>query len=303
MFIRTLLISLFLIGTAHAQDFALAIEEQMDVIQNITFKTAREMNSGSCVERYRKLHKDRVFNILLGFGYTDNTPRDTVYDWFMVNGFVRAILGPCRQGISACEFLRSKNDPDKYIKTIQDRDGQNVRVELMILRGSISGNHSQNISPRNIARQNAYCKQITDKFFIEMMKGPEIAIYGGHSRNGGGPDFCPPKVLQNGHVDYDWYERVHPGMTRMLDALARSTKDTQVLIMHSCKSISHFYRQVRAIKPQMAFLGSTKLLGMKPDFQNQYGGVDGILSLRCEKGLKASMNQGVGIDFLNLFTK
>ncbi len=135
-----------------------------------------------------------------------------------------------------------------------------------------------------------------------MMKGPEVVIYSGHSRNGGGPDFCPPRVLSNGHVDYDWYQRMHPGMTRMLDALARSEKDSQVLVMHSCQSISHFYRKVREIKPKMAFMGSTQLLGMKPDFQNQYGGIDAFLSMRCERGMKASMSQGVGFQFLGLFT-
>lgn len=287
---------------AHAQDFFQAIEEQMDVIQNISYKTAREMNGGSCVRRYDDLHKDRVFNVLIGFGYTDNSPYDQVFDWYMVNGFTRVLTGPCRQGISACEFQRSRQDPDKYFKTISDRTGNPVRVEVMVLRGSISGSHANNLALKNVALQNSVCKAVTDKFFVEMMKGPEVVIYSGHSRNGGGPDFCPPKVLGNGHVDYDWYEKMHPGMTRMLDALARAQKDPQVLVMHSCKSISHFYRKVRAIKPNMAFMGSTQLLGMKPDFQNQYGGVDGFLSLRCEKGMKASMSQGVGIEFLGLFT-
>lgn len=292
-----------MMASVSAVDFAKAIDDQITVIQNISFKTASEMTAGSCVRRYKSLLTDKTFNILIGFGYSDSAPADIVYDWYMVNGFIRQLTSPCQNGISACGFLRSRTDTDLYVKTVQDLDGKPVRVEVMVLRGSLSGSHAQNISSANLARQNLLCGRVTDKFFSEMMKGPEIVYYSGHSRNGGGPDFCPPKVLGNGHVDYDWYERMHPGMTRMLDALARSTKDTQVLAMHSCSSITHFYRKVRAIKPNMAFLGSTKLLGMLPDFQNQFGGLDSFLSYRCEKGIKASMNQGVGIDLVNLFTK
>lgn len=303
MFIFKVLILVFISSSPlYAQDFAAALEEQMDILQNINYKTARDFNSGACFRRYDKLLKDNTLNILIGFGYTDSVPHDLVYDWYMVNGLVRALTGPCRQGISACEFKRSK-DPYKFIRDIEGLDGRLHRVEVTLIRGSISGSHKDNMSPKNIARQQATCELATNKFFEEMMKGPEVVYYSGHSRNGGGPDFCPPKVLGNGHVDYDWYERMNPGMNRMLDALARSTKDTHVLAMHSCSSISHFYRKVSAIKPQMAFLGSRFLLNMKSDFQNQYGSLDAILNLRCQSGLKASMGQGVGIELVNMFGK
>lgn len=301
----TTLIAAFLIATvsqvARAQDFIKLLNDQMDVIQNISSKTAIDFNSGSCVDRYRSLFKDGTLNILIGFGYSDSVPGDVVFDWYMVNGLRRVLTGPCRQGVSACEFQAVPGNPDKFIRTIEDADGQVKKVELTLLRASLSGSHKSNISAANSAQQKTLCEAVEKKFYNEMLKGPEIVHYSGHSRNGGAPDFCPPRVRADGHVDYNWYEKNRPGLKQLTSTLAAAKPGTQVLAMHSCSSILHYFKKIRAVKPDLAIIGSSDLVKMSPDFQNQYGGLDALLSLRCEKGLKESMAQGIGMEIHGLF--
>src|SRR5689334_15767917 len=121
-----LLLLLALTSTAFAQDYIKVLEEQMDRLQDIDAPTALDTQSSMCTKRYDYLLKDGVLNILVGFGYIDTVPNDTVHDWFMFNGLRRTIMGPCRQGISACEFTQSRTEAGKYFKTIKDRNGKNI---------------------------------------------------------------------------------------------------------------------------------------------------------------------------------
>ncbi len=289
----------FLSTTAFAQDFYKELQLQQDELQQLTSKTAYDFATGKCTERYRKLFKDGTLNIVIGFGYSDAVPKDVVFDWYMVNGFKRVLTEPCRQGISACEFKISKNDPDTLFKNIEDQDGVSRRVEITLLRGSLSGNHSSNISAANIAKQRVLCENTKTRFYNEIKKGAEVVYYSGHSRDGGGPDFCPPHVRADGHVDYDWYQKNRPGLKLLSSALSSAAKPTQLLALHSCSSLPHFYGRLQ--KPGLAFFGYNKTVKMTPDFRNQYGGLDALLSLRCQLGLKQSMQEDIPTEILNFF--
>lgn len=287
--------------SAHATDFYQALQLQMDDLQQIRAKTANDFTAGKCLERYRNLFKDGTLNITIGFGYSDAVPKKTVFDWYMVNGFRRVLTEPCRQGLNACEFKVSKNDPNKLFKMIEDPDGIRRRVEISVLRGSLTGIHQNNISPANIKAQTALCKATEARFYQEIKNGAEIVYYSGHSRDGGGPDFCPPLTRADGHVDYTWYRRNKPGLKLLTNALKQAVKPTQILALHSCGSTAHFYQTVAPIHPTMAILGYKETVMMTPDFQNQFGGLDALLSFRCQKGLSESMQKDIPTQIHRMF--
>jgi hypothetical protein len=288
-------------SSALAQDFLDALNEQMDVIQQISSKSALDFTTGKCVDRYQKLWKDGTLNIVIGFGYTDSVPNDVVFDFFMGNAFRKALTGPCRQGVSACEFTQSRTSPTKFTKLIETLDGQFRQVQITLLIPSISGSHRLNTSPVNSAKQSTACKNAESAFYQEVRNGAEIVYYSGHSRDGGGPDFCPPKTLPNGHVDYSWYRRNQPGLKLLLSNMSVARQPTQVLALHACASVPHFLRPVQSQFSGLAVLGYHQLVKIMPDFQNQYGGLDSFLSFKCQKGMKESMSQGIATEIFKLF--
>lgn len=296
----TTIIGLFS-GTLWAQDFYKAIQEHMDDLQQIRSATARDTKSLKCINRYNNLMKDGTLNIVVAFGYSDFVPNTPVYDWYMTKGLKRALMEPCRQGLNACEFKQSKNDPNKLFKMIEDLDGKMKKVELVLIQGALTGHHPTNISPINLARQMALCQSVTARFYDEIKKGSEIVYYSGHSRDGGGPDFCPPITRADGHVDYNWYHAHKPGLKILLGALKNTVKAPQVLALHSCSSLSHFSKAVSAASPGTALMGYRKTVGMTPDFKNMFGGLDALLSFRCQKGLSESMNVDIPTDVIGVF--
>jgi hypothetical protein len=295
---RPLLAFLFMVFTiapAQAVNFFHELENQMDELQAINAPTALDANASAvCRQRYQRLFADGVLDVVVGFGYTDSST-DIVYDWYMVNGFRIALTGPCRQGLNACEFKQLKNSPDVYVRSITGPDGKERKVRLTLLRPSLSGSQAQNIGALK-AQQQAHCQQTETRFYQEISNGAEVVYYSGHSRNGGAPDFCPPRTLSNGHVDYDSYERNPVGRNKLIDSLKANAAKTQIIAMHSCDSTRHYRWRMLNANPRLAIFSTPRLVKMAPDFQNQYGGLDALLSLRCERGLKASMAREFPMD-------
>jgi len=301
---RTLLTMALLlcwVAPASAVNFYDELHLQMDVLQTLNTPSASEAKaSKQCRQRYERLFQDGTLNVLIGFGYSDSVPHDVVFDWYMVNGFRMALTEKCRPGISACGFKAVASKSDVFERTMKTPQGRTVRVEVTLLRPSLSGSHAQNTSAHNRERQLTLCQSVENRFYQELERGPEVVYYSGHSRNGGAPDFCPPRVRADGHVDYPWYQRQRPGLNRLLQSL-RLARTTQILAMHSCDSTRHYRRRVLNIRPEMAIFSTPDLVKMAPDFRNQYGGLDALLSQRCEEGLQDSMTEGLPMDIHGMF--
>ncbi|MES2856168.1 MAG: hypothetical protein V4692_09905, partial [Bdellovibrionota bacterium] len=109
-----------------------------------------------------------------------------------------------------------------------------------------------------------------------------------HSRKGGGPDFHPPKLLQNLHVNYSWYAKHTPGLKRLVDALATTAKPAALLMM-SCNSANLFLKPVQKVAPMMSYSGTNAVI--PGDIPNKAGmaGMDAFLKFQCEEGFRRQM--------------
>ena len=69
-------------------------------------------------------------------------------------------------------------------------------MTIRITRPSLSWNSKENTNVNNLAKQQIACKAAKEKFMGEIAAGADVAFYIGHSRDGGGPDFCSANDFQ-----------------------------------------------------------------------------------------------------------
>lgn len=269
------------------------IIDEMNVIRSITNTTTALDTTAplSCINRYSKIFSDEALDITIGIGYYDDSEVDYVWDPELGISLVKAITAPCTSKISACGFVRSKKNAALFTKTIINPFGKSHRVNLKLVRGSLSYSHSYNLANKNL--QDERCKQAANIYYSAIEQGEEVVIYTGHSRDGGGPDFCPSVRTKNDHIDYNWYRKNRPGTKKLLESVATSVnnkKSPELMVFNSCYSVNHFYSKINKINPEIGFIGSTNLVYGDEDFKSMYGTLDSILALRCSSGLKAAIN-------------
>jgi hypothetical protein len=109
----------------------------------------------------------------------------------------------------------------------------------------------------------------------------DAVFYNGHSRDGGGPDFAPPRLTENGHVDYTWYEKNQPGIRPVMKRLDNDAK-VKLLGLFSCSSTKHFDDKLRAAKPGLALISSPKLLYYADANKNMFAALSALLRQECE---------------------
>ena len=219
-----------------------ANERLLDLLR-IQSETARDKLSPNCVRRYQNLYKDGVLNVALGFGYWDNSPGEYVFDAFIANGLKAVLLAECTPGRLVCGFTAVG---DVFTKWVPGPDGKANRFTISLSQGSLTTSNLNNTTVYK-DKQNTRCEAARSKYFREIAAGSEVAMYVGHSRDGGGPDFCPPVRDPNKHTDYPWYRKNRPGLSSLvasMDAARTRGKQTQVLAMYSCYSHRHFYQKI-----------------------------------------------------------
>lgn len=306
------IVGLVLLATSlssFAVDFNQLMREEVLNIQSLRSMTASDLNAPkACRKRYRELFPaGGTVRISLGLGYADSTPGNVVWDGYMITAFLNGINARCEPGLQFCGFSRDKVDPLLFRKIVTGPTGEtNTMVELRITQGAIGRDNASNLSPQNKERQMRACQAATAKFMGEVAAGADIALYFGHSRNGGGPDFCPPVRTADGqHVNYDWYRAHRPGITALLDSMkeaAAASKPNKVVGMFSCSSQLHFARRFVAANPKAGYLLTSRTITFGELFQDIYAAVDGLLAQRCADGFEDSFERRKdGTRWYNMF--
>jgi hypothetical protein len=93
--------------------------------------------------------------------------------------------------------------------------------------------------------------------FIYGLQNSEVIIYMGHSRDGGGPSFEPPKLDSDGHVNYDYYHKNKSAKRMMVEALANSPSKSRLIALLSCSSIRWFSKSIEDNAPASGVIGTT----------------------------------------------
>ena len=204
--------------------------------------------SQKCGEKMRRLYQDGTAQVDLFLGYLDSggTPPVTA-DAVQRAYLVQKLYLSC--GAEPCGFKADPKNADRLSKSLSD--GKKIQVNL----------HSSAVSNRDDLNrgnpdQAARTAKMNEKF-KSALKNNEAVFFIGHSRDGGGPDFGPPRLLKNGHTDYEWYRKNRPGL-KMIEQNMRKSHP-ELYGSFSCDSLNHFAAPIRSVNPDVIYFGTKRL--------------------------------------------
>jgi hypothetical protein len=254
-----------------------------------------------CDRFYSKVKAKGEAKINLGIGYYDSSEGEPFsFDYypdhsstlahfdFGMNATIdiayaevyRQILTrPCIGHLQICGF--NEAGAGQFEKMVTAPDGTKVRAIVQIKNGSYSPEHDKNISIYK--DQQSAKSDATTHWFFDGLKTADLAVYNGHSRKGGGPDFSPPKLLPTLHVNYPYYQKATPGLNRLLAGLNASAHPAALMLM-SCNSALLFEKKVGKVAPEMSFAGTNAIIPGDLPTKGALAGIDSFLKFQCQAG-------------------
>jgi hypothetical protein len=253
-----------------------------------------------CDDMYSKVLAKREISIVFGLGYYDSSEggaptysygdgsqsgmNDTI-DIAYKSMYRQLFTRKCSHQLRLCGMKETADG--RFEKDVKSPQGEKVHVILEMRNSSLTHDHQTNVGPR-LAEQMAK-SDATTRWFFGSIPSADVVVYNGHSRKGGGPDFSPPKLLSNAHVNYPWYQRQTPGLNKLLQALEEPAKPSVLLLM-SCNSKELFERKVSAVAPHTAFSGTKAVIPGDIATKGALGGIDSFLRFQCQDGYTREMN-------------
>jgi len=265
-------------------------------------KGSAASGDSSCRSFYSQLFQDGTLNFAVGLGYFDGSSAnyqfagkeypDIVLDPYAYNAFINVLRTKCKGTNSqVCGFQISNGVLAKKIRASFGRD---VTVNIRIANGGASPDNKQNASPsgKMTSAQAKKSENARRVFFGGIQKGAEVAIYMGHARSGGGPDFYPPRLLANGHVDYGYYKAQREGISTLLGVLqqaAAAGQSPKVVALLACKSSGLFASSVSKYSPGSMIISAKDLFNDRDIFPTGLAVMDALMSERCESAFVRSI--------------
>ena len=205
--------------------------------------------------------KIKSLEIHLDFGYKDARPARFVGDRYERLRILQDFLKPCSSVLNfACGFSRDAEDADLLTKKIKNSEDQNWLIQIRLMASSSGPDDDEN-------RRNPYQAALSKRAMANFRQGlrqADAVFYIGHSRDGGGPDFSPPVLSKNDHVNYDWYKKNKPGLSSLLSSLkripARNKNHRRVLGLMSCASRELFTKKIRQVDAHLELVTVPDLL-------------------------------------------
>ena len=251
-----------------------------------------------CLPIYKNAIKNGIFDIRYALGYFDDS-RGTDIIWNnqnyglspsldigIYNSIRKALTDPCtdRAQLNLCGFSES-GDPNMG-KVILEKKinliGNVVLVRISLTQASASESFVDN-KGRLADRQKFLTAQSEENYFGGIGVA-DVVIYNGHSRNGGGPDFNPPILNSELHVNYDGYYKVkRPGITRVLDLIKRGQNKETLLTFFSCFSKKHFLDDLLKANPKQRLVLSADTIDYFDSLKGSMGYLEGLMRGTCRQ--------------------
>jgi len=253
--------------------------------------------AAGCKSRYEKLYSDGDISIVLGLGYYDNRPGgNAVQDITMDSEISRMLLSPCTPNQTVCGFTALKPDPSEkhtkiFGKRINSPEGKPRVIRIRLFHAAENMNDDVN----RVSASQAQRSTEVESAFRNALRSADIVFYLGHSRDGGGPDFDPPRLLPDLHVDYNWYHQNKGDFRELLTEIGARSAPPKLLALLSCSSSMHFATGIRRVSPQAGLLLSLNTITDGQMFEGLGTFINGIQKFRCESQLAADLN-AVNID-------
>ncbi len=242
----------------------------------------------TCRQQLLNISSDNVIDITLAFGYMDVSQGQEASDSFYQRGdvldqdakdaFETILTSSClREHNFACGFRKSGG---YLVKRLRNRlTGRNMQVNIQLLAPSVTSDDSQNKN-RYLAEQQQSSQQVRGRF-MSALQTADAVIYLGHARSGGGPDFSPPVLTANGHVDYSYYRHEQAGIKSMLAALNQASRPPALLGLLACKSTDLFSRSVRRASPGSILVSADSLFDYNDILPTGFAMLEAVISQRC----------------------
>lgn len=250
---------------------------------------------GSCTEKIlSRLKNPSELTIGVALGYSDLTDEhfDLVTDSFTLSTLVNNLTQKCSYlGQGFCEFnwvTGSEHDVNMYTRTIQTIDGQYVKINVYTMNASYSIGNSDNKTKYKSEQEKK--TQIAKAFYGWALQNADMVFYEGHSRDGGGPDFAPPRPSHSGTVNYPWYHANKPGLKFLLASLDAADEKPSRLGLFSCASRGHFLKSLKSHAPNSKLYLSTKVVEAGKTKAALMKTLESVMNFECDSELKSRLS-------------
>ncbi len=274
-------------GLEMAYDRLLNSTRSRIVAQNLIGNSKPE----TCHSQALEIRADGKIEITLVFGYMDvsggqdfNDSGTALYG----NGHVldldakNALRGflksrcPSRKAV-ACDF---RGSGDTLTKRVRDRwTNQNLNVTIHLAAPAVTPYNSENTGKYS-GNQRQSSERVKN-IFLNALQTQDATIYMGHARSGGGPDFLPPELYNNGHVNYSHYKSAQAGIRSMLAALGGAAEPSSVVGVLACKSTGLFANRIRSEAPGSLLVTADDLFDYNDILPTGYAMLEALISQRC----------------------
>lgn len=159
-------------------------------------------------------------------------------------------------------------------------NGSPVRVHLNLTHASASELYLDNLGPLS-ARQATLTAQSEENFFGGL-SAADVIFYNGHSRDGGGPDFKPPVLLDpSKKPNYPFYQKRKEGFKKMTQALKEAEVAPLMVGLFSCYTKKHFQKPLAQLAPKQALVLSAAAIDYLNTLLASMGYLEAILQGEC----------------------
>jgi hypothetical protein len=225
---------------------------------------------------FANLNAKPQLNISIVFGYNDQRPYLNVLDGEERKILETGLLQPCTHQLDRlCGFTQ--------VAPGQLRKG---KVVLNLISSSVSGHDEWN---RTVSQKKQYeASTNAEQGFATAIKSSDVVFYLGHARNGGGPDFFPPLLKENGNVFLKSYEQEQRGI-KLLTANIAQSKTIKILGLFACDADKHFTDTLLKTRSDLSYiLAGSVTLPTNMDY-SMWGAFHSLLGKTCATSLKQNV--------------
>ncbi len=249
----------------------------------------------SCEDYRQKLYGRSEFNLTVAFGYMDKIAerKNYVSDKFNGEKLGRDLIRVCDANTSAiCGFklISAQGAEPRLFQKRTDLGGQQLTINLTVVSSAYSYMHSDNVGKfKDLQQQKS---DTAFRVYSEALAHADVVFYNGHSREGGGPDFYPPRrTSAQGGVDYSWYIKNRPGFKNVLSVLAASTEAPKMLGFFSCASEPHFKKELVKAAPPTYLVLSQFVDSVNVMTDSLFKSLDDVLKFQCPNDFADDLKQ------------
>jgi len=230
----------------------------------------------NCQKEYLNIFANDEINMTVAFGY-DDVSEKLSNDQKSLDIFVKTLTAKCpRWGQRLCGFTLKSKNPTVLVKKVFGPDGRPRTLKVTADAASVSpDNEANRINPLQKIQS-----QSVQNLFLKGLETSQVTIYMGHSRDGGGPSFAPPKLNSKGHVDYNYYHKNKVDKNLMVKSLAKSPLMSRIVALISCSSIRWFSRSIENQAPSSGIIGTTEAF-TTGNFKETWPLMEKIFSYQC----------------------